>query len=365
MIKKEFLLNNKKLLLENNLEELKEDYYTIENYNIRENYTIYLEQNIFIIFPMNEKKICLNVISSDTIIKIKEKINDKDENLSYKYKLIFNKEELKDYKTLDNYNITHNSTINLKFNEKFNIFIRFENGKKICLNVEMFDTIIKIKEKIKDEDENFSNKYNLIFNEEELEDYKALDYYNINENSIIYLFYEKFDIFINFPKNEKKICLNVLSSDTIIKIKEKIKDKEGFFSKVFKLIFNEEELDENKTLDDYNISKNSNIDLKFNEKFNIFIKFENKKEISLNIEAFDTIIKIKEEIKNKEGISLNEFKLIFNEKVLEEYKTLDFYNISENSIIYFISNSLKQIIIKTSGENSFILNVKSTDKIKF
>ena len=85
MIKKEFLLNNKKLLLENNLEELKEDYYTIENYNIRENYTIYLEQNIFIIFPMNEKKICLNVISSDTIIKIKEKINDKDENLSYKY----------------------------------------------------------------------------------------------------------------------------------------------------------------------------------------------------------------------------------------------------------------------------------------
>ena len=102
------------------------------------------------------------------IIKIKEKIKDKDENLSYKYKLIFNKEELKDYKTLDNYNIIHNSTINLKFNEKFNIFIRFENGKKICLNVEMFDTIIKIKEKIKDEDEIFSNKYNLIFNEEEL-----------------------------------------------------------------------------------------------------------------------------------------------------------------------------------------------------
>ena len=432
-------IKQQKLFLENNLEELKEDYYTIENYNIRENSSIYLEQNIFIIFPLNEKKICLNVISSDTIIKIKEKIKhkegilpneyklilnekvlveykiladynisensiiylkfyekfdifinfpknekkiclnvissetiikikekikEKDENLSYKYKLIFNKEELKDYKTLDNYNIDHNSTINLKFNEKFNIFIRFENGKKICLNVELFDTIIKIKQKIKDEVENFSNKYNLIFNEEELEDFKTLDYYNINGNSIIYLFKEKFNIFINFPKNEKKICLNVLSSDTIIKIKEKIKDKEGFFSKVFKLIFNEEELDENKTLDDYNISKNSIIDLKFNEKFNIFIIFENRKKISLNIEAFDTIIKIKEEIKNKEGISLNEFKLIFNEKVLEENKTLDYYNISENSNIYFISNSLKQIIIKTSGENSFILNVKSTDKIK-
>ena len=89
------------------------------------------------------------------------------------------------------------------------------NEKKICLNVISSDTIIKIKEKIKHKEGILPNEYKLILNKKVLVEYKILADYNVSENSFIYLkFYEKFDIFMNFPKNEKKICLNVISSDT-------------------------------------------------------------------------------------------------------------------------------------------------------
>ena len=147
-------------------------------------------------------------------------------------------------------------------------------------------------------------------------------------------------LFINININiDNKISknFNFRLNDTFYNIIEAVK-KEFIINENFDIIYNNQIIDDyNLTLMYYNISNNSTITFKnYNIGGQYFVRTLSGKNIIIDLDCNDTIFDIKKKIVDKEGIPIEEQRLILAGKQLEDKKTIQYYKIPSESTFQLV-----------------------------
>ncbi|XP_028548494.1 polyubiquitin-like isoform X2 [Dendrobium catenatum] len=283
------------------------------------------------------RSLTLDLLSSDTIRSIKDKICRIEGTSINQQELFFAGNHLEDTKTLSDYIVSTDSdrTIDVRVEGRMPISIKIPSMEKtLPLNVKYMGKVHKLKVMIEDEVGIPSDQQLLIFCGKTLEDDHLLIACGITKNSTVYVMLNplaKLLLHVHMAC-DNALSLEVMAGYTIRDVKVIVESSRGIPASKITIFHDEVELQDGFTLSFYNIKHESVLHLQ--APIRIFVKIMTGKTITITVEAGDTISIIITKIASKIDFKCKNLKLMYAGKVLEDQKTLSFYGIKRESTVY-------------------------------
>ena len=320
----------------------------------------HLDGTEVVIQPVMAEMTRLTVKPDDSLEKLRAQVQDKEGIPPHK------QQALMDHHILRDYSVHQKTSLYLHLKPPaMQIFIKMSDGRKIVLEVEESYSIEKVKAIVEKKKGISLDQQLLIFAEQKLKDGLTLSDYNIQNGSTVDLLQKTLLVKMDA---KQRISLAVEPSDSIEKVKAKIQNKAGIPSEEQHLSFGHKDLDDACTISDYNIQEGSilHLDRHSRGSMHIYVKMQNGKTITLVVQPNSSIYKVKLKIQDEEGIPPDQQRLMYILKELEDGRTLDDYNIHDESTLYLTvrRESGLQVVVLMPGEQTFPLAVETNDCIK-
>jgi ubiquitin len=157
----------------------------------------------------------------------------------------------------------------------------------------------------------------------------------------------------------KTVSIEVEEGESIEDVKAKIAEKEGIPPEQQRLIFGGQQLQDSKTLDDYDVGDDATLHLvlRLRGGMQLFVKTLTGKTVSIKVEEGESIEDVKAKIAEKEGIPPEQQRLIFGGQQLQDSKTLDDYDVGDDATLYLVlrlrGGPASGLVKKALGKDSF------------
>lgn len=323
------------------------------------------------------RTLTIYVNNTDTIGLVKGKVRDMEGISPNMQDLFLNNLLLEDEKTVANYNIQKEATLWLILTwpgEDMEICVKRETSETSTLHVRSTSYIAEIKTMIQREMGIPQDLQRLVFKREQLEDVKRLADYNIRNGDNLYL--RKLNmsrssgdmqIYVK-TLNGKTLNLLAYSYDTIEAIKVKIQDEEDISPDQHRLIYLGKQLEDGRTLADYNIQKEATVYMLLRCRrldIPVCVKTPARKILALDSDSNDFLQQIKAQIENQEGISAFRQRLFHNGKLLEnDSKELREYDIQWGAVLDLeVSEPVTVTVLFEGNMQRVALQVEDTDTV--